>query len=73
MNAAKPELAPRTSGSMGTPAFADHRRAVAGHAERILAEVPKMLRRVGLFLTVAAITMPLFLGALLVVLWHLGH
>jgi|RhiMetdeSRZDD1v2_1073273.scaffolds.fasta_scaffold878027_2 hypothetical protein len=74
MSSAKPELASPTLEPLGTAALADHvRSVVVGHGERILAEIPKMLRRVGLFLVVASITVPLFFAGLLVVLWHLGH
>jgi hypothetical protein len=59
---------------MTTGAFAHHMRVVvAHHGERILAEVPRTLRRVSLFLLVLTISIPAFLAALLVVLWHLGH
>jgi hypothetical protein len=54
-------------------AFAQHARSVvAYHGERILAEIPTALRRIGLLLLVVAISIPAFLAALIVVLWHLG-
>ena len=43
------------------------------HGERILREIPTTLRRVGQFMLVMAITIPLFLAGLLVVLWHLAR
>jgi hypothetical protein len=47
--------------------------AVVAHlAETILAEVPRTLRRIGLLLLVLSISVPVFLVALLVVLWRLG-
>jgi hypothetical protein len=59
---------------MTTSAFAQHMRVVvAHHGERILAEVPRTLRRVSLFLLVLTISIPAFFAALIVVLWRLGH
>jgi hypothetical protein len=46
---------------------------VVHHGERILGEIPGALRRVGLFFVVMAVSIPIFLVGLLVVLWHLGH
>ena len=57
---------------MSRTTFADHGRAmVAHHGERILGEIPRALRRVGLFFLVMAVSIPVFLVGLLVVLWHL--
>jgi hypothetical protein len=59
---------------MSKTTFADHSRAmVVHHGERILSEIPGALRRVGLFFIVMAVSIPIFLAGLLVVLWHLGH
>jgi hypothetical protein len=59
---------------MSKTTFADHGRAmVAHHGERILFEIPRALRRIGLFFMVMAVSIPVFLVGLLVVLWHLGH
>ena len=59
---------------MSKTTFAEHGRAlVVHHGERILGEVPRALRRVGLFFMVMAVSIPIFLVGLLVVLWHLGH
>jgi hypothetical protein len=59
---------------MNRTTFADHGRAmVAHHGERILGEIPGVLRRVGVFFIVMAVSVPIFLVGLLVVLWHLGH
>ena len=43
------------------------------HGDRILSEVPKVIRRVGIFFMAAAIAIPAFLAGLLVVLWHLAN
>lgn len=58
--------------SMTSTAFAQHTRSVAHHGERILAEAPRTLRRIGLLVLVVAISIPAFLVALLIVLWHLA-
>ena len=51
--------------------LAQQARTVAfQHGEKILAEVPTTLRRVGQFMLVLSITIPAFLAGLLVVLWH---
>jgi len=53
---------------------ADHGRTiVVHHGERILGEIPRLLRRISLFFMVMAVSIPVFLVGLLVVLWHLGH
>jgi len=49
------------------------RRFLAFHGERILAEIPTTLRRLSLLLLVLAITVPIFLAGLLVVLWQLTN
>ena len=73
MRTAKPQLVRPQAEPMNNVALAQHaRRVVAYHGERILAEVPTTLRRVGLFFLVLAITVPAFLAALIVVLWRLG-
>ena len=54
-------------------AFALHARTVvAHHGERILAEIPTTLRRIGLLFLVVAISIPVFLAVLIFALWHLG-
>jgi hypothetical protein len=59
---------------MTSAAFTQHARTVvAHHGERILAEIPALFRRVGMFFLVLAISLPIFFGGLLVVLWHLAH
>jgi hypothetical protein len=59
---------------MTTTTFANHARTVvAHHGERILAEIPTTLRRLGTLFLVLAISLPLFFAGLLVVLWHLAH
>ena len=57
---------------MSKTTFGDHGRAmVVHHGERILGEIPGALRRVGIFFLVMAVSIPIFLVGLLVVLWHL--
>jgi hypothetical protein len=73
MRTAKSKLVPRPGEPLTNAALAQHARVVvAHHGERILAEIPTTLRRVGLFFLVLAITVPAFLAALIVVLWRLG-
>jgi hypothetical protein len=51
--------------------FAHHARVMTlHHGERILAEVPTALRRFGILLLALAISLPIFMGALIVVLWR---
>ena len=65
---------PMPAGSMTRATFTDHARTVvAYHGERILAEVPTTLRRVGQLFLVLAITIPAFCAGLLFVLWHLAR
>lgn len=74
MKPTEPQLVRTPREPMTQAAFAHLARTiVAHHGERILAEVPRTLRRVGLFLLILSITMPAFCLALLVVLWHLGN
>lgn len=69
----KPQLVSALTEPMTSADFAQHARTVvAHHGERILAEIPTTLRRIGLLFLVVAITIPAFLAALMVVLWHLG-
>ena len=69
----KAQLVSTLTEPMTSTAFAQHARTVvAHHGERILAEIPKALRRIGLLFLVVAISIPAFLVALIVVLWHLG-
>lgn len=64
-----PVLAPHNQ----APTLSGHARAIVlTHGERILAEVPKTLRRFGLLMLVLAISIPAFFAGLLVVLWHLA-
>jgi hypothetical protein len=54
--------------------FAHQARTLAlHHGERILGEIPTTLRRVGLFMLVMTITIPVFLAGLLVVLWQFAR
>ena len=74
MNSDRPPVLRSVNEPMSAPAFSQHARmVVAHHGERILAEVPKTLRRIGLFFLITAISIPVFMVGLLVVLWHLGH
>jgi hypothetical protein len=71
---AKGEVVSTLTEPMTSTAFAQHARTVvAHHGERILAEIPTALRRIGLFFLVVTISIPTFLVALIVVLWHLGR
>jgi len=73
MNRPKTTAVPVPDSPMTNAALAQHARAaVAYHGERILAEISRILRRVGLLLMVLAITIPAFAAGLLVVLWRLG-
>jgi hypothetical protein len=73
MTANEKSVAPQIE-PMSRTKFADHGRAmVVHHGERILGEIPQLLRRVGLFFVVMAVSVPIFFVGLLVVLWHLGH
>ena len=59
---------------MSKSTFVEHGRAmVVHHGDRILGEIPRALRRIGLFFMVMAVSIPIFFVGLLVVLWHLGH
>jgi hypothetical protein len=74
MKKAKQQLVPVPQQPMTTATFADHARTVvAHHGERILAEIPTVLRRLGTLFLVLAISLPVFFVGLLVVLWHLAH
>ena len=74
MKTSRPEVVPTPVAPMSNADFAHHARTmVIHHGERILTEVPKVMRRIGLFLLVATITIPVFLVGLLLVLWHLAH
>jgi hypothetical protein len=54
--------------------FTHHARTLAlHHGEKILSEIPTTLRRVGLFMLVMTISIPVFLAGLLVVLWHFAR
>lgn len=72
MKATKTQLVPAPEHPMTTATFAQHARTVvAHHGERILAEVPTTLRRLGTLFLVLSISIPIFFVGLLVVLWHL--
>ena len=58
----------------GTVPFTHHARTLAlHHGDRILREIPTTLRRVGHFMLVMTITIPVFFAGLLFVLWHLAR
>jgi hypothetical protein len=62
---------PAEAGELTTRAIARHLRVVASQrAEEFLAEIPATLRRVRTLLLVLSITVPVFLIALVAVLWH---
>jgi hypothetical protein len=48
------------------------RTMVIHHGEKILGEIPTTLRRFAMLMLVLSISIPIFMVALLVVLWHLG-
>jgi hypothetical protein len=49
------------------------RAAAVDAGEGALRELPSTLRRLRTLLLVLSITVPVFLGGLLVVLWHFAH
>ena len=62
------------SESMTSTEFAQHARGlVAHHGERILAEIPATIRRIGRFFLVLSISIPAFFAGLLIVLWHFSR
>ncbi len=68
------QLVPVTAAPMTNAAFANHARTVvAHHGERILAEVPTTLKRIGQLFFVLSLTIPAFCVGLLFVLWHLAR
>jgi hypothetical protein len=74
MKTSKPAVVTTPEPPLTNAALAQHARtAVAYHGERILAEIPRTMRRIGLLILVLAITIPVFSAGLLVVLWRLGH
>ena len=74
MKATKTQVLPAPEQPMTGAMFAQHTRTVvAHHGERILAEVPTTLRRLGALFLVLSISLPVFFVGLLVVLWHLAR
>ena len=74
MTASKPTVVHSPDSSSANATVAQQARTiVAYHGERILAEIPTTLRRLSLLLLVLAITVPIFLAGLLVVLWQLTN
>ena len=74
MKAVNTQVVPTSEQPMTGAAFAQHARTVvAHHGERILAEIPTTMRRIGLLFLVLSISIPVFLAGLLVVLWHLAR
>jgi hypothetical protein len=68
------EPRPVTPARYESTTFAHQARILAlHHGERILDEIPTTLRRVGRFVLVMTITIPVFLAGLLLVLWHLAR
>jgi hypothetical protein len=58
---------------MTTTTFARQARTIVTfHGEAILAEVPRILRRISLLIFVLSISLPVFFVGLLVVLWRLA-
>jgi hypothetical protein len=73
MNDPNPRLVPTPEQPMTRADFAQHARTVvAHHGEKILAEIPTTLRRIGTLFLVLAISLPIFFIGLLVVLRHLA-
>ena len=73
MNDPNARLVPTPEQPMTRADFARHARTVvAHHGEKILAEIPTTLRRIGTLFLVLAISLPIFFIGLLVVLWHLA-
>jgi hypothetical protein len=75
LNGTNPEIVGNASQQpyMTNAAFAHHARVMTlHHGERILAEVPTALRRFGILLLVLTISLPIFMAALIVVLWRLA-
>jgi len=74
MKRSKTTAVPVPNPPMTNAALAQHARTtIAYHGERILAEIPRTLRRIGLLVMVLAVTIPVFSAGLLVVLWRLGN
>jgi hypothetical protein len=74
MRATHRQVVPSPEQPMTGALFAQHARTVvAHHGERILAEIPTTLRRLGIFFLVLSISIPVFFAGLLVVLWHFAH
>lgn len=74
MKGIKTQVVPAPEHPMTGAVFAQHARTVvAHHGERILAETPTTLRRLGTLFLVLSISIPVFLVALVAVLWHLAH
>jgi hypothetical protein len=66
-------ISARPHETMTSAIFAHQARAmVLYHGERILGEIPTAIRRVGTLLLVLSITLPIFLAAVIVVLWRLA-
>ena len=74
MKRPKTTALPAPASSTTNSALAQHAlSAVAYTGERILAEIPRVLRRIGMLVLVLAITIPAFCAGLLLVLWRLGN
>jgi hypothetical protein len=74
MKATKAQVVPAPEHPMTGAVLAKRARTVvAHHGERILAEIPTTLRRLGMLFLVLSISIPVFFVGLLVVLWHLAR
>jgi hypothetical protein len=69
----KPQLSPTPVESFPSSVTRSTGALLAEHTERILFEVPRVIRRIGLFVLVMTISIPVFLAGLLVVLWYFAH
>jgi len=71
MRTAKAQVVPAPEQPMTGAVFAQQARTiVAHHGERILAEIPTALRRLGMLFLALSISIPVFLVALVVLLWQ---
>jgi hypothetical protein len=73
MKTNKPQLTPTPVETFPSSVTRSTGAMLAEHGERVLFEVPRMIRRIGLFFLVMTISIPVFFAGLLVVLWHLAR
>jgi len=73
MKTNKPQLSPTPAESFPASVTRSAGAMLAEHGERILFEVPRVIRRISLFFLVMTISIPVFFAGLLVVLWHFAR